>query len=38
VVDPSAADAMIAALGITDPNCDPTLSDCTATATTPVTP
>ena len=37
-VDPTAADAMIAALGITDPNCDPTLTDCTAATTTTVTP
>jgi hypothetical protein len=26
-------DALLAQLGIVDPNCDPTLSDCSATAT-----
>jgi hypothetical protein len=37
-VGSSQADALIAAFGITDPNCDPTLTDCTATTVTTVTP
>jgi serine protease AprX len=35
-VDPTDADALIASFGITDPNCDPTLTVCTTTSTTTV--
>jgi len=33
--DPAIQDAVLAELGIVDPNCDPTVATCTAPATAP---